>query len=67
MKAGRLITQSEKVALVKKIKGRMDSFETRTLGGRCATPGFKVRSGGRGRGLGVGRGFGPVGRHRWDW
>lgn len=27
----------------------------------CATPGQKIRSGGRGRGLGTGRGRGPMG------
>jgi len=61
MGTSRLITQSEKVALVKKIKGRMNDFERRTLGGPCPTPGMKIRSKGRGRGLARGKGRGPLG------
>jgi len=60
-KASRLITQKEKEDLVKKIKSRMSSFETRTLGGSCPTPGLKIRSKGKGRGLARGGGRGPIG------
>ena len=31
------------------------------LGFGCPTPGRKIRSGGKGRGLARGRGFGPIG------
>jgi hypothetical protein len=30
----------------------------------CPTPGMKIRSEGRGRGLAIGKGRGPIGRHR---
>lgn len=32
----------------------------------CQTPGLKVRSGGRGRGMARGRGLGPMGRPYYD-
>jgi len=60
---GRIITQGEKEVLVRTIKKRMKNFSERTLGGKglCLTPGMKIRSGGRGRGLARGRGMGPIG------
>jgi len=61
LKGSRLITQKEKEDLVRTIKGRMQSFETRTLGGACPTPGLKIRSKGKGRGLARGKGRGPLG------
>jgi len=62
MKGSRLTTKAERDNLARTIKGRMSSFETRTLGGPCPTPGSRVRSRGRGRGLARGRGYGPIGR-----
>ena len=61
MKGARLITTEEKNKLARKIKGDMDKFSNKVLGGPCATPGMKIRSKGRGRGLARGRGRGPMG------
>jgi len=57
----RIITQKEKEELARKIKGRMEAFSRRTLGGPCPTPGRKIKSKGKGRGLARGGGRGPVG------
>lgn len=31
---------------------------------KCKTPGKKIRSKGKGRGLAIGKGFGPIGRRK---
>ena len=53
MQGSRLTTKSERDALAKKIKDRMNTF--------CSTPGMKIKSKGRGRGLAKGKGRGPLG------
>ena len=53
MQGSRLTTESERDALARKIKNRMNTF--------CSTPGRKIRSKGKGRGLGSGKGRGPLG------
>lgn len=40
MKGSRLTTKSERDALARTIKSRLDSFEKKTLGGPCPKPGL---------------------------
>lgn len=57
MKAARLVSEKERNEVARNIKKKINKFS----GGVCKTPGLKIRSKGRGRGLARGKGRGPLG------